>query len=274
MKRIETPDYPIMFKVDIVREATKRVSVIDYLLVNVANGSGTMNVNGIDYPLDAGEVYLIARFEKVQFKTEESLQLTQIRLSEDAVEEYLLRNKPVENQESRIRSVIQLPRHLLVDSIFSGIESGVNNGYRVPMSLVFLKMQECIGILTYVCPALYDWFSKMNSVQKINLREFMETHYMDNLPLEQLAMASGRSLSTFRRDFLKEFGTTPGKWLLKKRLKEAYRLITQCHKSPSTFLYELGFESFPHFSRCFKSIYGIQPSILLKNSVVTSVTAM
>ena len=270
MKRIETPDYPIMFKMNIVREATKRESVFDYLLVNVANGSGTMNVNGIDYPLNAGEVYLIARFEKVQFKTEESLQLTQIRISEDAVEEYLLRNKPVENKESCIQSVEHLPRHLLVDSIFSGIESGVDNGCRVPMPLVFLKMQECIGILTYVCPTLYDWFTKMNSLQKINLREFMETHYKDNMPLEQLAMASGRSLSTFRRDFLKEFGTTPGKWLLKKRLKEAYRLITQYHKSPSTFLYELGFESFSHFSRCFKSIYGIQPSMLLKNSVVTA----
>ena len=33
----------------------------------------------------------------------------------------------------------------------------------------------------------------------------MECHYQDNLPLEQLAQASGRSLSTFRRDFLKVF---------------------------------------------------------------------
>ncbi len=43
----------------------------------------------------------------------------------------------------------------------------------------------------------------MNSLQRINLKDFMECHYQDNLPLEQLAQASGRSLSTFRRDFLK-----------------------------------------------------------------------
>ena len=89
----------------------------------------------------------------------------------------------------------------------------------------------------------------MNSLQRINLKDFMECHYQDNLPLEQLAQASGRSLSTFRRDFLKVFGTTLGKWLLTKRL-------------------DLGFESFSHFSHSFKAYFGIQPSILLKESIV------
>ena len=271
MKRVKTPDYPIMFKMNISRETTKRTSVNDYLLVSAISGNGTMNVNGIDYPLNAGMVYLVARFEKVQFATTESLQLLQVRISEDAVEEYLLRNKPEETTDSRNGSVELIPRHLLVDSFFSGIESGVDNEYRASIPLVFLKMQECISILTYVCPALYDWFSRMNSMQKINLREFMGTHYKDNMPLEQLAVASGRSLSTFRRDFSKEFGTTPGKWLLKKRLKEAYRLITQNHKSPSAFLYDLGFESFPHFSRSFKANYGIQPSMLLKSCMMETI---
>lgn len=108
----------------------------------------------------------------------------------------------------------------------------------------------------------------MNSLQRINLKDFMECHYQDNLPLEQLAQASGRSLSTFRRDFLKVFGTTPGKWLLTKRLEEAYVLIKEKKIKPSEFLLDLGFESFSHFSRSFKAYFGIQPSILLKESIV------
>ena len=104
----------------------------------------------------------------------------------------------------------------------------------------------------------------MNSLQRINLKDFMECHYQDNLPLEQLAQASGRSLSTFRRDFLKVFGTTLGKWLLTKRLEEAYVLIKEKKIKPSEFLLDLGFESFSHF----KAYFGIQPSILLKESIV------
>ena len=108
----------------------------------------------------------------------------------------------------------------------------------------------------------------MNSLQRINLKDFMECHYQDNLPLEQLVQASGRSLSTFRRDFLKVFGTTLGKWLLTKRLEEAYVLIKEKKIKPSEFLLDLGFESFSHFSHSFKAYFGIQPSILLKESIV------
>ncbi len=262
--KIKKPDYPIMFKTNIFKKTTEKMSISDYLLVNVVSGSGTMNVKGVDYLLGEGMVYLVDRFEKVQFQTKSSLRLLQVRILESMVGEYLLRNKPMAATDSCNGRVERIPHHLLVGSFFSSIEEAVNNEHQAPFPLVFLKMQECIGILTYVRPALYDWFSRKNSTHRIELREFMETHYKDNMPLEQLAMASGRSLSTFRRDFVREFGMTPGKWLMAERLKEAYRLITQCHKSPSAFLYDLGFESFPHFSRSFKSAYGIQPSLLLK----------
>lgn len=265
MKRMEKPNYPIMFKQNLIRENKNQEALKDYLLINVAEGRGCMEVNDITYPLHQGETYLVNRQKRVQFKTEETLQLFFIRISEKAVEEYLFRNKSYAPKKSHPNSVVMMPQHLLINAFFSGVESGVDNDYRASMPLVFLKMQECIGILTCVLPELYDWFYQMNRIQKIDLHEFMEAHFKENLPLEQFAIASGRSLSTFRREFIKEFGMTPQRWLLKRRLQEAHHLITQFHKSPSAFLYDLGFESFPHFSRNFKSIYGIQPSMLLKN---------
>ena len=153
-------------------------------------------------------------------------------------------------------------------TMISGIEAGVDNNFRANQPLPYLKIQECINVLTYLRPGLHNWFSRMNSLQRINLKDFMECHYQDNLPLEQLAQASGRSLSTFRRDFLKVFGTTLGKWLLTKRLEEAYVLIKEKKIKPSEFLLDLGFESFSHFSHSFKAYFGIQPSILLKESIV------
>lgn len=100
--------------------------------------------------------------------------------------------------------------HVLLQGLISGIEAGVDNNFRANQPLTYLKIQECINVLTYLRPGLHNWFSRMNSLQRINLKDFMECHYQDNLPLEQLAQASGRSLSTFRRDFLKVFGTTLG----------------------------------------------------------------
>lgn len=53
---------------------------------------------------------------------------------------------------------------------------------------------------------------------KLDLNAYMNQYFMHNLPLEQFATLTGRSLSSFKRDFQETFQTTPNKWLIKKRL--------------------------------------------------------
>ena len=136
------------------------------------------------------------------------MQVVHIRISEEAVTEYLLRatSPAMTDAENEDINVMTVTNHVLLQGLISGIEAGVDNNFRANQPLTYLKIQECINVLTYLRPGLHNWFSRMNSLQRINLKDFMECHYQDNLPLEQLAQASGRSLSTFRRDFLKVFG--------------------------------------------------------------------
>ena len=217
---------------------------------------------GLNHPLSKGCGWILARNEHISFHTESFMQVVHIRISEEAVTDA---ENEVENEDINVMTVTN---HVLLQGLISGIEAGVDNNFRANQPLTYLKIQECINVLTYLRPGLHNWFSRMNSLQRINLKDFMECHYQDNLPLEQLAQASGRSLSTFRRDFLKVFGTTLGKWLLTKRLEEAYVLINEKKIKPAEFLLDLGFESFSHFSHSFKAYFGIQPSILLKESIV------
>lgn len=46
----------------------------------------------------------------------------------------------------------------------------------------------------------------------------MEKNYLCDLGVEQLANFTGRSLSTFKREFHEMFGTTPHKWIMERRL--------------------------------------------------------
>ncbi|WP_426046649.1 helix-turn-helix domain-containing protein [Chryseobacterium sp. NFX27] len=57
------------------------------------------------------------------------------------------------------------------------------------------------------------------------------------------------------------FGTTPGKWLLEKRLQEAHYLLEKGRKATDIYL-DLGFEDLSHFSFAFKKQYGLPPSRL------------
>ena len=95
---------------------------------------------------------------------------------------------------------------------------------------------------------------------KINLKAFMERNFRFNLSLARFAYLTGRSISTFKRDFLGEFSMTPAKWLQQKRLDEAYYLLKE-EKFKTTDVYaEVGFEDLSHFSFVFKKHFGINPS--------------
>lgn len=78
-------------------------------------------------------------------------------------------------------------------------------------------------------PILFDFAEPW----KVDILEFMNENYMDELSMEQIASFTGRSLATFKRDFKKISNLTPQKWLIKKRLETAYfKLKEEDKKSP------------------------------------------
>ncbi len=54
---------------------------------------------------------------------------------------------------------------------------------------------------------------------------------MFNLSLEKFSYLTGRSLTTFKRDFKKSFTMTPQRWLTHKRLELAYYQLTEKKKN-------------------------------------------
>lgn len=97
----------------------------------------------------------------------------------------------------------------------------------------------------------------------VDLEYLMETHFTRNISIAELASISGRSLSTFKIDFKKIFNTTPGRWLLAKRLEHArLMLLYGQEKRVSEIAYTCGFENAAHFSTKFRMKFGYSPSRL------------
>jgi AraC-like DNA-binding protein len=117
------------------------------------------------------------------------------------------------------------------------------------------KTTEVIALLLRN-PALKNFLFDFSEPHKIDLAAYMQRHFSYNVPLTQFAKLTGRSLSTFKRDFAKIFSTTPEKWLQKQRLAQAHFLVTQQNKRPSDIYLELGFETLSHFSYAFKKQFG------------------
>lgn len=133
--------------------------------------------------------------------------------------------------------------------------------------LAQIKTTEAIELLLRNNPALKNFLFDFSEPHKIDLEAYMNRYFSYNVPMPQFAKLTGRSISSFKRDFTKTFNTSPEKWLQKRRLEMAFFLISQKNKKPSEIYLEVGFESLAHFSTAFKKHFGQTPTEVTRQKV-------
>ena len=102
---------------------------------------------------------------------------------------------------------------------------------------------------------------------KIDLMDFMEQNYTEDLTLEEFASYTGRSLATFKRDFAKVSPLPPQRWIMEHRLEKAKSLLLENISTAQDVGYLVGFKNRSHFSQAFKKKFGYAPSNYLKLSM-------
>lgn len=181
-------------------------------------------------------------------------------LPQKVLQQYGLKNG-IDEQEHTISPGLQhLPSHPLLGGYFDSIRPFEKYSDLLSPAMVMLKTNEAIRILLMVKPTLKKELFHFSQPHKIDLEQFMLKNFVFNVPLKQFAKRSGRSLSTFKRDFAEIFSATPAAWLRKKRLEHAHYLIEEKEESPSEVYHKSGFKNFSHFSTAFKGHFGYAPS--------------
>ena len=175
------------------------------------------------------------------------------------------RTAPLRQHGIKYDPVIILNASETLNAFFVSMSVYFRDTKEPDQSLLELKFKELIltladnplnaELLSYFCSLLHE-------PQSVTLQRIMEDNFCFNLRLEQYAELSNRSLSAFKRDFQKQFNTTPGKWLLEKRLEHARQLLTVTNKTVSEAAFDSGFENPSHFSRSFKERFGLPPTAI------------
>ena len=157
-----------------------------------------------------------------------------------------------------------LENHPLLNSLFDSIEPYFQLKEKLPERIISLKIEETLTVLRSLDQEMDSILTDFSNPDKISVEDFMEQNYLFNLPIDKFAYLTGRSLTTFKRDFKKAYSTSPQKWLTQKRLDFAYHQIARKQRKPSEVYLETGFENLSHFSHVFKKRFGSPPSNVLK----------
>jgi AraC-like DNA-binding protein len=187
-------------------------------------------------------------------------------MDEDLVNDFVTRNniKPKKDvcASPKImnysREVKQFTDALL--TIYKGKTIGDRN-------LTRIKLYELLHLITTTETGCFpEALATINNKQRRSLKEFMTANFAKPLSIEDYAYLTGRSIASFRRDFIDHFGVSPKQWLIDKRLAKAKELLTSNGTTVSQIALEVGYENFSHFVKAFHKKYGTSPKQFLMKS--------
>ncbi len=155
---------------------------------------------------------------------------------------------------------VKLPSSVEIDSLFASMLPYFNQSDKPRDDFMHLKLEEGLLALLHIDERFSTVLFDFNEPWKIDIIDFLNQNYMYDLTIEELARYTGRSLSTFKRDFKKLSDLTPARWLLSKRLSEAYEMMRGGGRKISEVCQAVGFKNPSHFSTAFKRAYGVPPT--------------
>ena len=242
----------------------------EHMLVYVFSGEVEVTCNNKKYHLRAGDSYILRRnhmSQKVSKPTADGRPFEgvffyfKVPMLRHAMSQHNISLRGAEPYTRR-SPYIPLPRHPFLANLFESLR-GYFQAERFPSEqLMELKMQETVLTLLEINPDLKSLLFDFADPIKIDLRQFMEQYYLQDLDLSGLAHYAGRSLSAFKSDFAQTFQQSPSRWIISRRLTEAKRRMEQDGEKPVDVYQEVGFKSLSHFSKAFKQQFGVAPSMI------------
>lgn len=191
-----------------------------------------------------------------------------IFIFQDQFLQNVIKDIPVNEQaEDDVEDIIQMPKTTMLMGLMDSLTAYFKGKSELDADIVQLKTLEALMAITKSNPDVVHAFKEFSQAERANLVEFMNHNFMYNFSLEKFASMSGRSLSTFNRDFKSLFSESPHKWIMKQRLQLAKKLLINKGKKASDVYLEVGFEDLAHFSKRFKNFFGVNPSEISRLAV-------
>jgi AraC-like DNA-binding protein len=180
----------------------------------------------------------------------------------ETVRELAAHFQPLSQLPDARELVIRVNNDMTLSAFFQSMLVYFAGDEAPPEALLKLKLKE---LLTSILvgpdnPRLSAYFRSLAMCDAPPVPAIMEANFCHSLPLDAFAKMCHRSLSSFKREFRRCYGTTPAKWLIGRRLECAAQMLRTTGMSMTEIALECGFEEPSHFSRTFRTKFGRSPT--------------
>jgi AraC family transcriptional regulator, exoenzyme S synthesis regulatory protein ExsA len=247
---------------------TSEVAFDQHMLIWFISGETKIVQAEATYTFQAGDIFLIPRNKPatiINYPKDGLPHKTVVMLLTSTILRNFYSNIKATAEITPVPVIRSYSNHPLLESCLASVIPYFDMKEPFPEQLALLKITEAISVLRTIDPEIDSVLANFDDPHKVELIRYMEKNYMFNMALEKFAYLTGRSPTTFKRDFKKAFNTTPQRWLTQKRLELAHYQLAEKKKKAIEVCFESGFENLSHFSYAFRKHFGYAPTSLAED---------
>jgi AraC-like DNA-binding protein/mannose-6-phosphate isomerase-like protein (cupin superfamily) len=241
-------------------------------LVVVTQGSALHCLEGHDFPITAGDVFLLQGHQRHYFHQRKDLELSNVMYDPEKVglpESDLRRMpgycamfilEPTYRRQHRFASRLHLKRLPLgrVEQMVDEMEYECQecpSGYEAALQAKLLEM------IVYLSRSYMDSeTTEAHALLRVgNVIGALEKDFARNWKLEDLQQIAHMSRSNLMRVFRKATGQSPIEYLLRLRIQKSMELLSNSDLSITDIAMEVGFQDSNYFARQFRRALGKSP---------------
>jgi AraC-like DNA-binding protein len=241
-------------------------------LVIIFKGTALHVVNGQEFPVKAGDIFVIAQNHEHQYQDMHGLALANILFDSDALmmDQWDIRAlpgfhalfslEPAFRTKHNFKSRLQLSDRQLnqVNELIHDLTRETearNPGYRVMAKGLFMQLAVSLS-------RRYSTEPSTESKDLLRIGDaiaHIETHYTEKLTLDELAAKSHLSKRHFLRIFQDCIGRSPISHLMHVRCQKATERLKGTDRTITDIAFDCGFSDSNYFTRCFRKTIGQTP---------------
>lgn len=169
----------------------------------------------------------------------------------------LQKSKDVSNQSTE-----KINNDFLIRKYIEGLLFYFENPSLVNDEILILKLKEIILLLsqTRSASAIRTILSQLFSPASYTFRQVIEANIFSQISIEELAQKTNLSVSSFKREFAKQYDDSPANYIKTKRLEKAAELLRISDNRITDIAIDCGFNDLANFTKSFHEKYHVSPS--------------
>ncbi|WP_271811404.1 AraC family transcriptional regulator [Clostridium beijerinckii] len=243
----------------------------DHVLLFVLEGTYIVRFGKKEYKVRKNEMVLLQKAIVIEYEkfgesdSEYTLDYMMFFLKDELLNDFLNISNIKYSYPSELVPVTVHSSNERLQSYITSLKPYFKESEKIEDELIKLKLFELLFNIVNADEKLLCQFLQLKRREPSSIVKVIEENLMNPVSLNDLAYLSGRSLSTFKREFQAIYNEPTFQWIRNRRLEKAKELLMSSGLSVTDACFATGFENVAHFSKSFKKKYGVSPSEIKKS---------